>query len=700
MVNRDKATSFTIEQLKQQYNLDNKEITRIIERQNGQLQKIENELNNTITSIMINLGELLESQGDISLWFFSGMPTKENQPYIDWQDPSEHEGDLYYDRDTGLVYKFINDEWLLQRDEDLSIAMALTNTQTDISDSERKVFFNTPIPPYSSGDWWIKEDGTLYICQVGKDSGDYEESDFIIFNKYQNAVATKDSNKLIVLSGRVTTVETGIDEVRTTMEENKYYEDEEGNKHLISETVSENKQSIDEIKSQISGFADVTVEERTTTATMTLENINISEPFVIKVYPIGENISYLYPSSGLYPSDNLFSKTRILRFHNTTKNENTDFLLPSDLLYYDSENYDEFNFNYYGRICQIIKRCGYNSDRSVYVLDEAVTIDYEFPEGDKAITLDNGDYTISLLGYNTGYIYTKLMKRNEYTSQLTTQVNMHSAIKQTKNEITLEVEQATDREQLVSKINLVPGEIKMEGYISANENFKIDEEGNMYAKHGSFSGNVYLEEGGAVIGGNGILTNMQYIGISCNTSQLANTEGVIGSTGGGFLGLSGDNWGRTKCHYYKTYHACQVFIPQNFTVKEAYVTVIHSPTYYNNSAGYVRNLKVYNITNYFGTGAVFTNNSYFLNGTPPFNSNIEISGAFGTNGKTFSNSTKETATSADISRIFTKSGNYTIAVASDISVPADTTNFDITKIAPYTGFASVFVNIIGYMRTN
>lgn len=277
MVNRDKAGSFTIEQLKQQYNLDNKQITKMIEKQNGTLQKLENEVNNAISSIIINLGDLLESQGEISLWFFSGTPTLENKPYIDWEDPSEHEGDLYYDRETGEVYKYINNTWQVQNDEDLMIAMALTNIETDIDDNERKVFFETPTPPYSSGDWWIKEDGSLYICQIGKPSGYYEEQDFIIFNKYQNAIAVHEANQITVLSGKVTKIETGIDEVRTEMEENKYFIDEDGNKQLISESMSTVVQNVGNLEVDMQSMTTNLSENYSTTTDVEQLIINAQE---------------------------------------------------------------------------------------------------------------------------------------------------------------------------------------------------------------------------------------------------------------------------------------------------------------------------------------------------------------------------------------------------------------------------------------
>lgn len=253
MVNRDKAGSFTLEQLKQQYNLDNRKITKMIEQQAGELKKVDNELQNTISSIILNLGELLESQSDISLWFFSGVPTLENQPYVDWETPIEHEGDFYYDRETGNVYKYYNGEWVEQEDGNLTTAMALTNVETDIDDNERKIFLQTPTPSYVAGDWYIKEDGTLYICQIGKQAGNYEEQDFIIFNKYQNAIATKDSNKLILVEGKVTKIEEiDLREIRQEMEENKYYEDEEGNQALISQSVSEVVQTLNGVETKIS----------------------------------------------------------------------------------------------------------------------------------------------------------------------------------------------------------------------------------------------------------------------------------------------------------------------------------------------------------------------------------------------------------------------------------------------------------------
>lgn len=238
MVTRDISKSFTIEQLKQQYNLDNKQVKQAIEQSKTKLIKVENELQNIVATFILNLKDEFENQSDVSLWFFDGHPTIENNPYVNWENPGEHVGDLYFDRGTGKVYKYNSSGWILQNSKELAYAMALTNIEIDIKDNERKVFFSNPTPPYESGDWWIKEDGTLFICQIGKPTGIYEANDFIIFNEYQDAIAVKIDNELKILGGKITTIERGIDEISTSVEENKYFVDEDGNKQLISEEMS------------------------------------------------------------------------------------------------------------------------------------------------------------------------------------------------------------------------------------------------------------------------------------------------------------------------------------------------------------------------------------------------------------------------------------------------------------------------------
>lgn len=206
---QDKTYSRTPADIEKKYNLLNLlALSKNLEVQAESIIKVNNEINNILTSLIINLGDILDTQSDISLWFYEGIPTKENDPYINWSSVSEHLGDLYYDQNTGYVYKYLENGWILQDDLNLINALALTNAELDVSlDHERKVYFSKPVPPYSSGDWWVLEDGTLKICQLGKDNtGEYEENDFIVSSKYTSTIATRQNETITVLQGTVTEI--------------------------------------------------------------------------------------------------------------------------------------------------------------------------------------------------------------------------------------------------------------------------------------------------------------------------------------------------------------------------------------------------------------------------------------------------------------------------------------------------------------
>lgn len=240
----------TAEDLRRMFNLDNLSSDRkAIEKARNSLTKIESEQNNILKSIIISIGDSLESQSNISLWFFSGTPTLENVPYTDWEDPDEHLGDLYYDKETGFVYLFeYEDEeykWTRRTDNELIQAMALTNAEIDTADNLRKVFFVTPTVPYDNGDWYVK-DGDLYICQISKGIDEmYDENDFIIAPKYtDDTKANEVAGHLTIVSGQVTTIIQNLDVIQQTIEDDRYYVDEQGERHLISQSVSQLTQDV------------------------------------------------------------------------------------------------------------------------------------------------------------------------------------------------------------------------------------------------------------------------------------------------------------------------------------------------------------------------------------------------------------------------------------------------------------------------
>lgn len=202
----------TAQDLERKYNLGSLgTVKRNVEITAQGLQEIQNELSSMLNALVINLKDVLDSQSEISLWFYSGIPTTSNVPYTSWANPSDHIGDLYYDQNTGYVYQYkeVNGTklWEINSSPDLVEAMAITNSETDTStDHERKVFFDTPTIPYSNGDWWVKTDGSLYICQISKPSGIFEDVDFIDSSKYTDSTTQKLNEELTVLKGTVTMI--------------------------------------------------------------------------------------------------------------------------------------------------------------------------------------------------------------------------------------------------------------------------------------------------------------------------------------------------------------------------------------------------------------------------------------------------------------------------------------------------------------
>ena len=226
-------------------------------------------------------------------------------------------------------------------------------------------------------------------------------------------------------------------------------------KSLITTQTDQNQkiarvtQTVDELNSKISDIADITTSLETNSAKLEFEGINKSEPIRVVIHPIGVNISKLYPSTSLKPSTNLTIKTRILRFTNTTTEEVFEYELPDDLLYYDSENYDEFQLDYEAQTCIINKKCKWNADGTVGLLPSERTIEYEFPH----IELTDGDYTVELIQYSNGYIFARLMVQNIYTTQFATKAELNSEISQTTQGINLSVDKKLSNYSTTSQMN-------------------------------------------------------------------------------------------------------------------------------------------------------------------------------------------------------------------------------------------------------
>lgn len=176
--------------------------TKDIQSNTKAIQSNAAELSNFITATYKHDITDLQNQidGNISTWYYTGVPTLTNVPASQWTtqtDKDKHIGDLYYDKNTGYVYRFMLDnsvyKWIRITDEDIGAAMAAASKAQDTADGKRRVFVTQPVPPYDKGDLWCTgSSGDILTCMTAKASGgSYAASDWQKLNKYTDDSAVK-----------------------------------------------------------------------------------------------------------------------------------------------------------------------------------------------------------------------------------------------------------------------------------------------------------------------------------------------------------------------------------------------------------------------------------------------------------------------------------------------------------------------------
>lgn len=139
----------------------------------------------------------LQSQidGEITTWFEDYDPTDKNEPAFTWiseEDKVKHEGDLFYNTETGGAFRYIYNsstkqhEWSVITDTAISRALENAKNAQDTADGKRRVFTVTPYIPYDVGDLWAQgSNGDLYRCVHARtDKEKYTESDWEKATKY------------------------------------------------------------------------------------------------------------------------------------------------------------------------------------------------------------------------------------------------------------------------------------------------------------------------------------------------------------------------------------------------------------------------------------------------------------------------------------------------------------------------------------
>lgn len=210
------------------FDLDNSEIGgRIVFNSNGEqktLEELGNEaleskdfINNTLPGLLAGLQSQLD--GVIEQWFYDVDPTPDsnapttaaNEPAKDWVDADagsggatereKHLGDLYYNTETGKVWRYVKSKirprpgavlstvdyyyWRELEDTELAQALSLAQDALDAANSKARIFTSTPYPPYSVGDLWVQgANGDIFRCKTARSSGSFTSSDWEKASKY------------------------------------------------------------------------------------------------------------------------------------------------------------------------------------------------------------------------------------------------------------------------------------------------------------------------------------------------------------------------------------------------------------------------------------------------------------------------------------------------------------------------------------
>jgi hypothetical protein len=298
---------------------------------------------------------------------------------------------------------------------------------------------------------------------------------------------------------------------------------------------------------------------------------------------------------------------------------------------------------------------------------------------------------------------------DEISSTITDLDGRSSELKQTLDGISSTVSKKVGKDEIISKINqsaeeisIEASKIKLEGYTTINEGFSIDEEGNMTAKNATINGDIYMPNGGKIIGGSGMIVNRTYQNYAFNGPDFL-----------GFapLGFSVNNTGTSSAHDTYDYQTLVIpfFIPDDFEVYSAfltlYATTIHWVDNYNftqdgNYKGYGHPTNLY--IGILNDPYPEAEDSYWNPATTSYErdkSISRISKCWDGGGDYWTlNGGSGEKQSVDIAPVLNNHKNEHVAlcVRSNVSIPGWVSVNNSTNLQKVTGLGKAFLNIYGY----
>lgn len=358
-----------------------------------------------------------------------------------------------------------------------------------------------------------------------------------------------------------------------------------------------------------------------------------------------------------------------------------------------------------------------------YVLEELETpkkeaipsLNIELFEGDNYI------YLIDMIGNK---FYAEYLIKNEFNDIYVTLNQMHSAINQSASEVEIAVNQKltkystteemnasinlkaneinqvvskkVGKDEIISKINQTPetitidaNKININGTVSANGNFKVDTKGNMECNNGKFKGNIFLDNGKKVIGGDGLLTNLHF-----ETSDMYSGFSIIGFCPD--INYTGFN---------KSVSMLCVTLPNNFVVTQAYISLNYSAidgyTSDNSSIiGRPKQIKLYYSHSkaigklVYGYGGGYFNDCSVLSGTQITSGDFTSGGVTDT---TVSTTQLKTLKTSNINNIINSSGSYVFYVQTEATTSSSISG-SWTDALSKTFRGKLMLDVIGYMN--
>lgn len=169
------------------------------------------QIKQSIDGIEVSVGDLeykvesLEKQTDgaIEKWFYPGAPGPDVLPESNWKTEQEkysHLGDLYYDEDSGIAYRYITKDnqylWVVIEDADIVAAL-------EAAKNNNRTFLDQPKTPYKVGDLWIAEKNyeesgikqdDIVVCVITREEGQFDINDW---QKKGNAINDEDLENFV-----------------------------------------------------------------------------------------------------------------------------------------------------------------------------------------------------------------------------------------------------------------------------------------------------------------------------------------------------------------------------------------------------------------------------------------------------------------------------------------------------------------------